>query len=479
MRCTRRKLTSVALGLVLALSQADAGEIIVHEFKPGAQPGREVLGHVAVKGLVAEFLDPEDTGLGKSLGYLLWREILTAISDQAGAGVILARPPGGERLTDLLKRDYHRAALEISEQQNARMLLWGAVNVAENRVYIASYLTLIPQAIGADLGLTLNIEGNGFSAVNPRTRFNFRPIKTTRDALFRRTVVARTDVWPRREPRTDASRTDVVNAGTALRTVNMVGPWFEVELPGGKRGYVNQSDVAVPPLRVTADATVNVRAGPGTDHARRYRIESGQSFEVVDMRYRPGHGTWYRIERDGVPGWVASWVVRPHYSIPAAMFIAGLYRYQSDNFPEAVRSFESFLKSTESAESNVNRAAAYQMLGAAQLLSEKSSGLDALNKAVALTPYDPAAYNFRILGELAARSVPSAIDDLRRSLDLDRFNPQTYALLDSLNRMFSPSNPQLRTLRRAGYFDARDVDRLDALALEFADSRRILATLPD
>ena len=78
----------------LAVSQARAGEEIMAEFTDSAPRGGqrtpEVLAHVPLKAVIAEFLDPMDTGLGKSLGYLIWRETLTAISDQAGAGVIMA-----------------------------------------------------------------------------------------------------------------------------------------------------------------------------------------------------------------------------------------------------------------------------------------------------------------------------------------------------------------------------------------------------
>jgi hypothetical protein len=78
--------------LALCTPWAWAGDIVVGSFAPGKAPGVERLAHVEVKGLVAEFFDPGDTGLGKSVAYLLWREILTAISDQAGAGVILVQP---------------------------------------------------------------------------------------------------------------------------------------------------------------------------------------------------------------------------------------------------------------------------------------------------------------------------------------------------------------------------------------------------
>ena len=477
----------VLLALLLGVCQARAGEIVVYEFKPGAQMAREVLEHVKVKGLVAELLDPADTGLGKSLGYLLWREVLTAISDQKGAGVILARLPGEKRLTDLLKENYHQAALEIAEQQQARMLLWGAVNAAENTVYLSSYLTLIPEIIGADLALSLDIEGTNLSAANPRTRFNFAPATMERDGLFRRAVVTRAKVQPRREPQDDTPSGPTIAAGTALAALDMQGPWFRVRLPGGGAGYVNQSQVAVPPLRITADDRVNVRTHPGTDSPKRYPIGAGESFPVLDMRYRQGHGTWYRIERNGESGWVASWVVRPHYTIPAIMLVAGLYRYQSKNYDEAVRSFKIFLRNTEAAESNVNRAVAYQLLGAAQLAGKQFEGprsfdtstyLAPFNEAVRLTPHDPAARNLRALGSLAGWSLPAAVKDLEKSLELDRFNESSYRLLEDLSRMLDPQNPKVELLQIYDFFQESDVVRLEKIKEKFASSRQLMKSIP-
>jgi hypothetical protein len=478
--------TGLLLGVFASMAQSRAGDIIVYGFEPGSPAAREVLRHVEVKGLVAEFLDPADTGLGKSLGYLLWREVLTAISDQRGAGVILARLPGERRLTDLLKQDYHQAALEIARGQNARMLLWGAVSSSGETVHLSSYLTLIPEIIGADLALRLTISRTDLQAANPRTRFNFAPVTLGRDELFHRAIVTRADTRLKGSPNRDDTGDRLIPGGTALTAVDMQGPWFEVRLADGGRGYVDQQQVDVPPRRITADQTVRVRAGPGTDHRVVYRIGEGQSFTVLDMRYREGQGTWYRIERDGDPGWVASWVVRPHYSLPAVMFMAGLYRYQSQNYDEAVRSFERYLRSAGEEESNVNRAAAYQLLGAAQLAGRRFDGprdfdrdlLAPFDAAVSLTPYDPAAHNLRALGRMAAWSLPTAIEDLQHSLELDRFNPSSHRLLESLSQMLDPDSRSAGMLRIYDFYDQPDLTRVQTLRSEYARSRELIAPDP-
>ena len=112
-----------------------AGEQVVGNFQPGLPQQAEVLAHVPVKGLVAEFINREGTGLGKSLGYLLWREVLTAVQDQRGAGVIYAHTPSETQLTDLLRSDYHRAAVEIAKAQNTRMAVITSYSIHYTKLY--------------------------------------------------------------------------------------------------------------------------------------------------------------------------------------------------------------------------------------------------------------------------------------------------------------------------------------------------------
>ena len=157
---------------------AQAGEIIRFEAGPQARTD-VVLANVPVKALVTEFLDPGDSGAGKSVGYLVWREILTAISDQAGAGVILARAPGDQRLTDLLEQAYHDAAVRIAREQSASMVVWGAVNATSDSITVSTYLSLLPEAAG--LALKLRLSGipplpPGLEAEIARTNFNFPPV---------------------------------------------------------------------------------------------------------------------------------------------------------------------------------------------------------------------------------------------------------------------------------------------------------------
>jgi hypothetical protein len=187
-----------------------------------------VLKDLPMKGVIAEFLDPDDTGLGKELSNLLWRELLDAISDQAGAGVILARTPGDQRITELLGSAYHGAALKIAAAQGARMALWGALEAQEGRISVEVFLSLLGDAPGWELALRLraNEADTGLLARIARTKFNFAPVALERAALFPRTVVTRANTALQKPPGLAANPAygpAPLPAGTALRTESLRG----------------------------------------------------------------------------------------------------------------------------------------------------------------------------------------------------------------------------------------------------------------
>ena len=71
------------LFLLALVPSSFAGALIVESFSPGLPQRAEVLAHVPVKGLVAEFINPQGTGLGKSLGYLA-RAVFTDFPGKSG-----------------------------------------------------------------------------------------------------------------------------------------------------------------------------------------------------------------------------------------------------------------------------------------------------------------------------------------------------------------------------------------------------------
>lgn len=430
-----------------------AGEII--RFEAGADAHKDVvLVNVPVKSLVTEFLDPGDTGLGKSVGYLVWREILTAISDQAGAGVILARAPGKQRITDLLEKAYHEAAVRIAREQKAGMAVWGAVSAEGDDIYVNTYLSLLPEA--ADLQLKVRLSGRpplppGLEAEITRTNFNFPLVETSRAQLFERRVVTRTEATVRVGADASAKAVSTVSKAKALDAVGMDKGWFEVRLADGKVGYLDNSVVDVPPRTVEAGrVSTAVLAGPGGKRVRAVTLDG--SYRVLDMRYVTQKGLYYELEVDGRRGWVPATAVRARFSLPVVHFVAGLYRYQFKRYEDARHEFAQYVSAPESLADNPSLATAYQLLGASTLLTKESvfqvdpAVLDQFSKAVSATPYDPAAYSLRALSTLAVRrEVGSALADLTQALQLDPANVAAARITNTVHQALL--TPQGRTLK--------------------------------
>lgn len=427
----------VSFILLLALwGNASAGMEVF--FEPGKGTGPVALPHLQNKGLIAEFLDPGNTGLGKSLAYLLWREVLTAISDQAGVGVILAHKEGELRIVDMLKEDYHVAAMEVAKYHQSRIVLWGEVHEEAGRIFLYSYITLLPEVQGSDFFMHLSYDREkrfipGFEAEIPRSRFNFALVEAGRTEFFDRPLITRTAKSTlRTRPSETAPAKGQVPKNTVLSGIDMNGSWFQVRQRDGSTAFVNMDEVEVPPRWVEASAydKIALREGPGTDQKVVKRKELAGTFKVMDMRYRPGHGLWYRLNVDGTNVWVSGSQVRPRFSLPAVHFMAGLYRFQAKRFREAAQEFSQFINAPGLKERNTNLATAYQFRGASEMMGERGgTDLQPFTRAISLTPYDPAAYNLRALASVRATSgFDMAVKDLEESLKIDMLNERSRSL---------------------------------------------------
>jgi hypothetical protein len=459
---TRLAACAILAAAVLAAGSARAGEQVMAEFKNARAVSPAALPNVRDKGVVAEFLDPGDTGLGKSVSYLLWREVLTAISDQAGAGVIVAEAPPGERLVDRIAQDYHEAALRIAANQQARFALWGAVDAEGDRLLVDTYVSLVTGGSASDLRLRLGAHVSGpppearkvdeeaskFEARLARSRFGLATVDVARSELFDRPLIAEGTLVVRERPAADAPELLRAAPGSLLHAVDMKGSWFEVSLPDGRRGYLpagrqegsqgTAMALRVPPKWVEADATaVSLRHGPGRETVLVGRQDLHGRFRVLDMRYRSGDGLWYRIvveEKKGADAWVAASSVRPRFSMPAVHLMAGLYRYHAGRLADAAAEFQRFLDSPGVAESAANRAAVLQLLGASLLPDpgQTKPAWQAFTKAIELTPYDPEVYMVRSVACVGLGRAETALDDVGKALELDARNPRARAFAWSI-----------------------------------------------
>ena len=484
----RRPAASVLVAaLFLAARGVPAGEQVMAEFKNARAVTPEALQHVQNKGVVAEFLDPGDTGLGKSVSYLLWRELLTAISDQAGAGVIVAEASPGERLVDLIEQDYHEAALRIATNQKARLALWGAVDAEGDRLFVDSYVTVLTGGRASDLRLRLGASAptlppdelkrvqdaaSTFEARLARPRFGLATVEVTRAELFERPLIAEGALLLRERPAADAPVLLRVASGSVLQAVDMEGGWFKIQLPDRRFGYLPAGRqegsrgtllaLRVPPKWVEANATgVVLRGGPGRDGPSLGRRDLRGRFRVLDMRYRAGQGLWYRIALDAGNGWVPAWVaavaVRPRFSLPAVHLVAGLYRYYAERFLDAAAEFQQFLEAPRVTESAANRAAAHQLLGASLLPAGRTQpAWKAFTTAIDLTPYDPDVYMVRSVACVGLGRAETALEDVAKALELDPRNTRARAFAWSIAELAeSRGHPLLQEMSRLSAQRAR------------------------
>lgn len=474
------------LGLVAR--RAGAGEQVMAEFKNARAVTPEVLRNVRDKGVVTEFLDPGDTGLGKSVSYLLWREVLTAISDQSGAGVVMGEAPPGERLVDLIGQDYHEAALRIAAHQKARLALWGAVDAEGDRLFVDTYVSVLTGGRASDLRLRLGARAPGapaedarkiqeaasvFEARLARPLFGLATVETKRAELFERPLIAEGALVLRERPAADAPVLLRVAPGTVLQAVDMEGGWFKVRRADGRHAYLPAGRqegptgtlvaLRVPPKWVEARATgVVLRGGPGRDTPNLGTRDLRGRFRVLDMRYRPGHGLWYRIAlgEGGGYGWVAGSAVRPRFSLPAVHLVAGLYRYYAERFADAAAEFQQFLDTPAVTESPVNQSAAQQLLGASLLpAGQTAPAWQAFTKAIELTPFDPDVYMVRSVACVGLGRAETALDDVSKALELDPRNARARAFAWSIAEVADGrAHPLLREMSRLGAQRARSAE---------------------
>lgn len=476
------------LGALQAAQMVLAGEAIT-AFQPGKPLPPEALRHVQVKAVVAEFLDPDRTSLGKEVSYLVWREILTAISDQSGAGVIIAHPPGQERLVDLLQRDYHEAAIAIAASQKARTAVWGAVSEDGDQVFVDTYLSLVGETPREELALRLHwgdpgrlkdVKDTGFAARLSRTRFNYPRVTTTREALFVRPLIAQGKAAIRAQLGAGATLATVA-AGDLLQAVGMQGSWFRVRLASGREGWIDSWNVHVPPRVVDARVSQPLRSAPGSKaNAATAQVAEGSALAVLQSRYVTGQGLWYRVSTAQAQGWVPATQVYTRFSFPVVHFVAGLYRYQLGRYEDAVREFEQYTRADGVQADAPSLSSAYQMLGASHLMAGSARGAAeavdsqrlnrAFDMAAKTTPFDPSVYTLRAVATLATRkSIYAALPDLAHALELDADNADARGVLARMRSITgTPGDPAREFLRREFSERPKIGDSVNELARRYA-----------
>jgi SH3-like domain-containing protein len=443
-----------ALPVAAALHTALAGEAIT-AFQQGKPLPAEALQHTPVKGVIAEFLDPDKLAVGKEISYLLWREMLTAISDQSGAGVIIAHPPGQERLVDLIQRDYHEAAIAIAQSQKARMAVWGVVGGDESLIFADTYLSMVGEAQSAELALRLywgyewgspeTPRDSGFAARLWRTRFNFPRTLIARDMLFRRPLTAQVKAAVRERPGAGATLATAAQ-GDPLQAEDMQGSWFRVRLADGRAGWIDSGSVYAPPRYVDARDDAPLRAAQKQSAAASAFVQKGTRLEVLQMRFVASEGLWYRVSAPQGEGWIPAWAVWKHFTFPVVHFAAGLYRYQLGRYAESADEFEEYVH-TDGVEADApSLSSAYQMLAASHLMRHsKNQASQALAAAARATPFDPGIYTLRALSMLVdPGTLGGALPELQHALELDADSADARGILAGLGGLLGDPDADRR-----------------------------------
>jgi chemotaxis protein MotB len=418
-----------------------------------------------VKAVILRFVDPQDTETGLAVSRLLWREVVFAILDVKAALVHSSefaeefRDRYGKSPTSYLDEQLHTAAIEIARLQKANMSMWGAT-IADNDVLtIYSFLSVIPEALKENFGLSLSLERDGRKSggrpsplVAPlsQTDFNFDPQVVSRRKLLAgsfRLRCALSDRCPKgiaayTAPRDSVPVTRYFREGDVVQVRNIIGKWMEIEIGGGEPIYINiyHADIAPPAIFVREPSIL--RRNP-TAPERIDSVLNGAAYNVQAMEWTGREGArqrWFKIRTLTKEGWVSGDSIEPLYRFPATHFVAGLFRYAAGQFKEAEHEFNHFLETMTSRSDNVLRSSTLQLISAcwAQIQRHKPLGttapaLVALDDASKLTPFDPAIYNMRALILLSLTGkLSAAVPDLKRSVQLARNNTATGQLITQL-----------------------------------------------
>jgi len=425
-----RSLPAILVLLLLSSTWAHSGERVSLK---GNQP--VALSQARVKSIVAEFLDPDKKGLGVAAAIVIGGELLDAVSDVEGAGVLVATDREHDGILDRLGKGYHRAALEVAREQRAIVAAWGVVEEVGPNLLLESYATQVPDSGLGSVRLDIEWGGRpleGFGTVLPPRSFHFRPRTVPKSALFqRRLVVQNGRRTVHKSPTFASDQVAALEAGSSVVSDTLVGSWWHVQLADGQSGWMEDHPniVRVPPVAIDAD-DVKIQTFGGPDGVPERTVKLVGAYRVVDAAYTKT-GRWLRIGvpmSTGKPGagldsvWVRTELLRMRYTLPIVHFLAGLISHRSGRYAEAARDFDACILQADE-EDNVVLAAAYQLRGLSGLeagMNDRST-LGAFDRAVDLTPFDSRAHSTRALATITSRSEIQkvSIADLSTALELD------------------------------------------------------------
>ena len=147
----------------------------------------------------------------------------------------MAHLAGEKRVVDMLKANYHLAAVDIAKHQNSPMVLWGIAQETDDQIFISTHLSLIPEIQASDLSFYVDLYLKRFGTAQwraeiPRTRFNFGLAESSRRKLFNRPIITQKRTPLKAGPRAEARTIRMSRKEQLYLAVDMEIEYFKVFL---------------------------------------------------------------------------------------------------------------------------------------------------------------------------------------------------------------------------------------------------------
>lgn len=194
----------------------------------------------AAKNRVAVFTldDPDNTGIGDAISFLISKALLFS-APVSSYGIVNYQ--SGVEQPDDNGRSYYDKVEKITEGQAYLFSIWGKISANKNTVTIEIFGQIdnrldpfyrrvrLPQAMGGG-SLTARVNAN---------RFKIQTIRLSRESLGLFGVTSEQVRTLRAEPSRSSPVVDTLTEGKVHVIVSGRGPWVELAIQGGERGWTS------------------------------------------------------------------------------------------------------------------------------------------------------------------------------------------------------------------------------------------------
>jgi SH3-like domain-containing protein len=475
----RRRLLGLLAGLLVAalsLAAPVRAQVPAIGFERGLQRPGEGASSARSRLVVLEFQDPQRTGLGRGVAALVYKDLLTAIGEQADAVVVHPAAPIGQRLADLMDRDSHRAALRIAAENQGRVVIWGRIQALDDVLVIHTAVSLPSAVEDPELVLQIAVAGRRVQDVAAEiawTRFDFAPVAIRRTQFFDRLAVAGgSGVQLRAAPESSAAVMRTARPGEILNLRDMRESWYVVA-DGARSLFVDASPrqnlatgFQILPRRLVVTEEEIARGDSNERAATIAKLEPQRAYTVLARRAPDGR-PWYQIDAGGRRGWVPQGRTIGILDLAAENFALAAHRILAGDAGGGERELRRFLMRPEGERSSAVSAAALQLLGTTLIRTpaathqQRAAALALLDRAVEETPFDPSALNLRAVARLGVSGGKAALDDIEAALALDPLNGRTRILAAALKRASDHGGDE--AIAALGLREPEFLRRLDAI----------------